>query len=92
LLPASPLPDWMRPDRAKVILLPAQLAWRQQPVDVAVPVGPVPDPAALQWLKDFTAARRRLLLYGEHGDWYAFGTPEFQVEMADRLRRGEKLW
>src|SRR5438093_3723460 len=29
---------WLRPDKAKVIFLPAQFNWNGQPVDVAVPV------------------------------------------------------
>ena len=35
----SPLPDWMKPNTAKVIVLFDQTRWRGMPVDVAVPVG-----------------------------------------------------
>src|SRR5215813_3882250 len=32
----SPLPEWMRPDQAGMIVLPANFAWQAHPVDVAV--------------------------------------------------------
>ena len=92
LMPSSPLPDRLRPDRAKIIHLPAQLLWNQQPVDVAVPVGDAPDARALQWLKDFALSHQRLLLYREGEDWFAFGPPAFQQEMHARMSRGERLW
>jgi hypothetical protein len=58
-----PLPDWMRPDRAGVILLAASFAWRGLMVDVAVPVKDGPTPAALEWLTNFATAQGRPLLY-----------------------------
>ena len=35
----SPLPDWMKPDNAKVIVIFNKITWHGLPVDVAVPVG-----------------------------------------------------
>ena len=35
----SPLPEWMRPDKAGMILLAANFSWQGHPVDVAVRVG-----------------------------------------------------
>jgi hypothetical protein len=88
----SPLPDWMRPDRAGMILLPANFTWRGLAVDVAVPVGERPKPKALEWLKAFATANGRPLLYRIAEDWYAFGPPDFQTEMRDRIGRGEQPW
>jgi hypothetical protein len=88
----SPLPNWMRPDMANMILLPANFIWRGRPVDVAVPVGPRPKTKALEWLKKFSTAQGRPLLYRIMEDWYAFGPPEFQTEMRDRISKGEPLW
>jgi hypothetical protein len=88
----SPLPDWMRPDRAGLILLPANFTWRGLPVDVAVPVGERPKQKALDWLKAFATAKGRPLLYRIGEDWYAFGPPDFQTEMRDRIGRGEQPW
>src|SRR5205807_22549 len=79
LVPASPLPDWLRPDKAKVIFLPAQFNWHGQDVDVAVPVGDGPDDKTTEWLKNFASERRRLLLYRLDQDWFAFGPPAFQA-------------
>lgn len=92
LIPGSPLPNWLRPDKAKIIFLPAQFDWNGQHVDVAVPVGDTPDEKALQWFKDFASAQKRLLLYRQDDDWFAFGPPAFQVEMHERMAHGEKLW
>src|SRR5205823_12058522 len=63
LMPASPLPDWLRPDKAKVIFLPAQFKWNGQDVDVAVPVGDGPDDKTIEWFKNFASEHKRLLLY-----------------------------
>jgi len=97
----SPLPEWMKPNNAKVIVLFNQHTWRGLPVDVAVPVGKRIPPRALQWLQQFAESNNRMLLYSEQiveGGVYtkqqsvsAFGPPEFQREMAERASAGEKL-
>ena len=96
----SPLPDWMKPDNAKVIMLPAQAVWRECPVDVAVPVGRRIPPRALKWLQQFAEQHNRMLLYSEQvvdkKDQFtnrqhvvAYGPPDFQQEMAGRIAAGE---
>jgi hypothetical protein len=92
LTPTSPLPDWMRPDKAQVIMLPANFTWQGRPVDVAVAVREAITPRALEWLKGFSLSQKRMLLYQINDDWFAFGPPAFQREMRDRLRNGEKPW
>jgi hypothetical protein len=96
----SPLPDWMKPNNSKVIVLFDQDRWRGFPVDVAVPVGRRIPPRALKWLQQFAETNQRLLLYSEqiveNGKFSqqqnvaAYGPPEFQQEMAERTRRGER--
>jgi hypothetical protein len=54
--------------------------------------GDAPDEKALQWFKDFALAQKRLLLYRQDEDWFAFGPPAFQVEMHERMARDDKLW
>ena len=98
----SPLPEWMKPNNSKVIVLFNQHSWRGLPVDVAVPVGRRIPPRALNWLRQFAESRNRMLLYSEqiveNGAYTkeqavsAFGPPEFQREMAERSARGEKLF
>jgi hypothetical protein len=88
----SPLPEWMRPDRAGVILMAASFTWRGLQVDVAVPVGKGPKPEALEWLTAFATTSGRPSIYQVGDDWYAFGPPAFQAEMRERISRGEKLW
>ena len=92
LAPSSPLPEWMRPDRAGVILLAASFTWRGLAVDVAVPVGDGPKPEALDWLTSFATAKGRPLLYRIGEEWFAFGPPDFQTEMRERIGRGEQPW
>lgn len=97
----SPLPEWMKPNNSKVIVLFDQAQWRGMPVDVAVPVGRRIPPRALNWLRQFAQQQNRALLYSEQvvedGEYTnqqafsAFGPPEFQQEMAARAARGEQL-
>ena len=42
LVASSPLPDWMRPDKADMIMLAANFFWHGLPVDVIVAAGPWP--------------------------------------------------
>ena len=92
LVGLSPLPDWMRPDKSDMIMLAANFTWRGLPVDVIVPVGARPKRKALDWLMQFSSANRRMLLYQIEGEWFAYGPPAFQAEIAERISRGEKLW
>ena len=97
----SPLPEWMKPDNAKVIVLFDQHTWRGYPVEVAVPVGKRIPPRALEWLQQFAESNNRMLLYSEqiveNGQYTrqqfvsAYGPREFQQEMAERAARGEGL-
>ena len=97
----SPLPDWMKPNNAKVIVLFNQHTWRGFPVDVAVPVGKRIPPRSLKWLQQFAERNTRMLLYSEqiveNGSYTrqqtvsAFGPPEFQQDIAERAARGEKF-
>jgi hypothetical protein len=98
----SPLPEWMKPSNARVIVLFDQTHWRGIPVDFAVPVGRRIPPRALNWLKQFAQAHGRALLYSEqmveNGKFTvkqavaAYGPPAFQEDIAQRMSRGEKLW
>ena len=92
LVASSPLPDWMRPDRADMIMLAANVFWRGLPVDVAVAVGERPRKKALDWLMAFSAENRRLLIYQVKDEWFAFGPPAFQAEMSEKFSRSEKPW
>lgn len=92
LAPKSPLPEWLRPDKAGLVLLPAELRWQEREVDVAVPTGAGPAREALAWLTQFSERLRRPLLYQAGGEWFAVGPPEFQAEIKMRLERGETIW
>jgi hypothetical protein len=97
----SPLPEWMKPNNAKVIVLFNQHTWRGFPVDVAVPVGRRIPPRALKWLQQFAESNQRMLLYSEqiveNGVFTkqqavsGYGPPEFQQEIAAQAASGTSL-
>lgn len=98
----SPLPDWMQPCRAGVIVLFGKMRWRQAPVDVAIPVGECIPERALDWLKRFAEERGRPLLYTEQivvdGNFqkeqqvFVHGPAEFQQECGAAIKAGAKFW
>lgn len=103
IVPDSPLPDWMKPNEARVMVLFNKRQWRGLPVDVALPVGRRIPPRALNWLKQFAERHGRPLLYteqilDEHGNFsreqqvVAWGPPEFQREALQWKARGISLW
>jgi hypothetical protein len=59
---------------------------------VVVAVGDRPRKKALDWLMKFSAEKKRLLIYQLDDDWFAFGPPAFQAEIAERIGRGETPW
>ena len=98
----SVLPDWMKPNNAKAIVMLNKLQWHGHPVDLAVPVGKRIPPRTLNWLKDFAQQHARLLIYTEQivkqGKFQkdqtviAFGPPEFQQDIDQSQRAGIDLW
>lgn len=102
VIEGSPLPEWMKPSNAKVLVLFNKLTWAGRPVDVAVPVGRRIPPRALNWLKQFAQQHRRPLIYteqlGEQGRYsrvqamFGHGPPEFQTQVAEWVESGKKLW
>ena len=99
---ASPLPEWMKPNEARVIVLFGKTQWQGLPVDLAVAVGLKVPPRALQWLKAFAQRQGRPLLYTEQvrvaggltGEQtvYGFGPPAFQEQAARWNADGTSWW
>ncbi|UOG93216.1 MAG: hypothetical protein L3K52_05645 [Candidatus Thiothrix sulfatifontis] len=102
VIPNSPLPDWMKPNEAKVMVLFNKFQWRGVPVDVALPVGKRIPPRALNWLKQFAEQHGRPLVYLEQevvaGKFQkeqqavAYGPPDFQREVMAQIAQGKRLW
>lgn len=102
VVPGSPLPDWMKPDNAKVIVIFDKTRWRGVPVDVAVPVGRRIPPRALSWLKAFAEQHGRPLLFSEQVKeagtftreqlFSAHGPAEFQQHVQQQRAAGKPLW
>ena len=100
--PDSVLPQWMKPNEARVIVLPALRLWQGLPVDVALPVGRRIPERALGWLRRHAEQTGRPLIYLEHErqgtglndrpQVMGCGPPAFRQELAERLAAGETLW
>ena len=98
----SPLPMWLKPDNAKVIVIFNKFQWQGVPVDLAVPVGRRIPPRSLNWLKRFAEQHRRPLVYAEQivedGKFqkqqtlFAHGPPAFQQQVATWQAQGVTLW
>ncbi|WP_028488361.1 hypothetical protein [Thiothrix lacustris] len=102
VIPNSPLPDWMRPHEAKVMVLFNKFQWQGMPVDVAIPVGKRIPPRALNWLKQFAEQHNRPLVYLEQDvingkiqreqQAIAYGSPAFQQYVLAKIAAGQRLW
>lgn len=98
----SVLPDWMKPNNAKAIVMLNKLQWHGYPVDVAVPIGKRIPPRTLKWLQEYVEKNARLLIYteqvGEKGNFQkeqtmiAYGPPEFQQDVDQSQKSGIDLW
>jgi hypothetical protein len=102
IIPDSPLPDWMKPNNGKVIVVFNKFQWNGVPVDLAVPVGKRIPPRSLNWLQKFSEQHMRPLIYTEQivedGEFQkqqlmiAYGPPAFQQYMELRQKEGRPLW
>ncbi len=98
----SPLPEWMQPSNAKVLVVLDKLQWHGASVDLAVPVGKRIPPRALNWLKQFAETHGRPLIYTEQviengkmskdQNMVGYGPEAFQQEVASWVQSGKKLW
>ena len=98
----SPLPEWMQPNNAKVIVIFNKLSWNGYPVDLAVPVGERIPPRSLDWLKKFSEENRRPLIYMEQikksgrfqkeQHLFGHGPPAFQQDVLRWREEGKMLW
>ena len=102
IIDGSPLPYWMKPNNARVIVILSKLTWKGFPVDLAVPVGRRIPPRALNWLQQFAASNSRPMIYAEQilddgrfikqQQLAGYGPPLFQQELAKAISEGKKLW
>lgn len=90
LVRGSPLPEEFRPDKIGVIFVISP--WRGVPIYVLTPAGRDPSDDVLRWTKEWSLRVQKPFLYQSGGEWYAFGSPQFQKEVLEKMARGEKLW
>ncbi|MGA0034167.1 MAG: hypothetical protein ACO3HA_12680, partial [Burkholderiales bacterium] len=97
--PDSAMPDWMKPDIAKLIVLHGFGNWRGLKVDLAVPVGRIIPQRSLTWLRNYASLNNRPLIWTENlranGKFtgqqsvHGFGPPEFQQEVRESFVKHE---
>jgi hypothetical protein len=88
----SDLPDWMHPGQCGVIVLAGRASWAGRPVDVLVSAGRDPDERMLAWFQQHSIRNLRPFLYQQNEEWFGFGPPAFQSEVAARAARKQLLF
>ena len=68
------------------------MKWRGREAYVLRSAGRDPDERILAWMREMSLRTGRPFFYEIGGERYGFGPPEFQLEMAEKVARGERLW
>jgi hypothetical protein len=90
IVPGSVFPEDWRPDKLGVMVIP--MKWRGRDAYVLRSAGRDPDDAMVAWMQALSARTGSPFFYERGGERFGYGPPEFQVEMAERVGRGERLW
>jgi len=90
ILPGSVFPEDWRPDKLGVMVIP--MKWRGRDAYVLRSAGRDPDEAMIAWMQALSSRTGSPFFYERGGERFGYGPPEFQVEMAERVARGERLW
>ena len=90
LQPDSPFPDDFRPDRLGVMMI--RMRWRGRDAYVMRSAGRDPDVGLLAWMRAYSERTGSPFFYEVEGERYGFGPAEFQIEMGEKVARGEALW
>jgi hypothetical protein len=90
LQPGSPFPEEFQPNRLGVLIIPAR--WRGEIAYILSSAGRDPDESLLAWMRELSYRTGRPFFYEQHGERFGFGPAEFQMEMLQRIERGESLW
>jgi hypothetical protein len=86
----SPFPNEFKPDRLGVLIVP--IRWREKAAYILRFAGRDPDEALLQWMREFSVRTGCPFYYEQRGERFGFGPREFQLEMLEKVERGEPLW
>jgi hypothetical protein len=86
----SPFPEEFQPNRLGVLIIPAR--WRGEVAYILRSAGRDPDEALLAWMREFSHRSGRPFFYEQQGERFGFGPTEFQMEMLQKIERGERLW
>jgi hypothetical protein len=90
LQPGSPFPEEFRPDRLGVMVI--TMKWRGREAYMLRSAGRDPDAKLIAWMREMSVRTGRPFFYEENGERLGFGPLEFQLEMAEKVARGERLW
>ena len=99
ILEGSQLPEWLKPDNSKAIVIRDKWKWNGHPVDLAVAVGKRIPPRTLKWLMDFAEKNQRLLIYTDQimekgkflnqQEYTGYGPPAFQHDLLEWKKTGK---
>lgn len=102
IIPGSPLPEWMKPNNGKVIVVFDKLNWNRYQVDLAIPVGKRIPRRSLDWLVRYSETNMRPLIYmeqivvsgkfQEQQRMFGHGPPAFQRDLLRWKQEGKKFW
>ena len=88
----SGLPEWMQPSQSGVIVLNNRMNWNKMPVDILVSAGKDPDKKLILWFQKYCTSKNKAFVYQQQEQWYGFGPRQFQLDLAEKVSRGEALW
>ena len=96
------MPDWMKPNSSKAIVMRQTLDWNGRKLDLAVPVGAAIPEKTLKWLTNYARTNKRPLVYAEHyeengiltgdRDIKVFAPDPVREKLLDWFDAGNKFW
>ncbi len=102
VMPHSPLPEWMKPSEARVLVVLNKMLFQGNPVDLAVPTGKRIPQRSLEWLKAFASSKGRPLMifenikengrYTGESELTVFGPENFRLYAIERIQMGKTVW
>ncbi len=88
----SDLPHWMQPNQSGVIVLSNRMHWQKMPVDILVSTENDPNEKLIHWFQERCHQQGIMFVYQKNEQWFGYGPEQFQLDMAEKISRGEALW
>lgn len=82
----------MQPNLCGVIVLIDRMSWEKMPVDILVSAKNDPDGKLIQWFQNRCQQQGRGFIYQQKNQWFGYGPQQFQLDLSEKINRGEALW